>query len=192
MHPAQIRRGARRGGAPVRAAEGSGRVGVRYNLPGFETDGMTQPECVVFVGLQASGKTTFYRLHFASTHEHVSKDNFPNASRRDARQLALIDAALAAGRSVVVDNTNPTPADRLAVIRTARAHGARVVGYYFESTRPEALGRNRRREGKARVPDVAILTTAKRLVPPALDEGFDEIRRVHLTDAGTFEAVPVR
>ncbi len=151
---------------------------------------MTQPECLVFVGLQASGKTSFYKARFASTHDHVSKDNFPNVRRRDARQLALVDAALRAGRSVVIDNTNATPAERGPVIALARSLGARVVAYYFESTRPESLGRNRRREGKARVPDVAILATAKRLVPPTLAEGFEQVYRVRLTDAGTFDVVP--
>ncbi len=36
--------------------------------------------------------------------------------------------------------------------------------------------RNRQRQGKERVPDVAIFTTQKKLVPPALEEGFDEVR----------------
>ncbi len=150
---------------------------------------MTQPQCLVFIGLQASGKTSFYRARFASTHAHVSKDDFPNVRRRDARQLTLIDAALTAGRSVVIDNTNASADERRPVISLARSLGARVIAYYFESTRPESLGRNRRREGKARVPDVAILATAKRLVPPTLAEGFDEIYRVRLTEDG-FEVVP--
>ncbi len=148
---------------------------------------MTQPQCVVFVGLQASGKTSFYRHRFASTHEHVSKDNLPNARNRDARQAALVDRALAEGRSVVVDNTNPTPADRRPLISLAHARGARAVAYYFDSTRRAALGRNRGREGKARVPDVAILATAKRLVPPSAAEGFDEIFTVRIVEDGTFE-----
>ncbi len=161
-----------------------------YNLTGFETERMTQLECVLFVGLQASGKTSFYRERFASTHDHVSKDNFPHARNRDARQLSLIGAALAAGRSVVVDNTNATPAERRGPIATARAHGARVVCYYFAPDRRTSLGRNRGREGKARVPDVAILATAKRLVPPAMAEGFDEMYSVELTDDGKFEVRP--
>jgi len=150
---------------------------------------MTQPECVIFVGLQASGKTSFYRQRFVPTYVHVSKDNFPGARNRDARQSALIEAALGEGRSVVIDNTNAAPADRKAAIATARRLGARVIGYYFDSTRRGSLGRNRGREGKARVPDVAILATAKRLVPPSLDEGFDELYAVRLTDSGTFEVV---
>jgi predicted kinase len=159
-------------------------------LPGFETDRVTQPECVIFVGLQASGKTTFYRERFASSHEHISKDNFPKARDREMRQTALLDQTLACGRSVVMDNTNPTPADRRGPIAVARAHGARVVGYFFESAGLTSLGRNRRREGKARVPDVAILATAKRLVPPLRAEGFDEIYTVRLTDQGAFEVSP--
>ena len=42
----------------------------------------------------------------------------------------------------------------------------------------ECLARNARREGKARVPDVAIFATAKMLVPPSREEGFDELYRV--------------
>ncbi len=152
---------------------------------------MTQPECVVFVGLQASGKTSFFRERFASTHEHISKDNFSHARHRDLRQAALLDAALRTGRSVVLDNTNPTPADRQGAVAVARLHSARVVCYYFDSDRRSALGRNRRREGKARVPDVAILTTAKRLVPPSYAEGFDEIYVVRLTDQGAFDVSQV-
>jgi len=151
---------------------------------------LTQPECIIFVGLQASGKTTFYRERFASSHEHISRDNFPNARDRERRQAALLAEALERGRSVVLDNTNPTPADRRGPIAVARAHGARVVGYFFESETRASLGRNRRREGKARVPDVAILTTAKRLLPPLPVEGFDEIHCVRLTDQGTFEVTP--
>ena len=151
---------------------------------------MTQPQCVILIGLQAAGKTTFFRERFASTHRHVSKDNFPGARNRDARQAALVETALRDGNSVVVDNTNATLADRKGVIDIAHRLGARVIGYYFDSTRRISLGRNRRREGKARVPDVAILATAKRFVPPSPAEGFDEIHTVRLTDAGTFEVEP--
>lgn len=143
-------------------------------------------ECVILVGLQGAGKTSLYRARFSETHEHVSKDNFSRAKDKAARQLALVEAALAGGRSVVVDNTNPTAADRAAVIACARRHGARVIGYFFDVSTREAVARNRRREGRARVPDVAIFTTAKRMVPPTADEGFDELYRVTLATEGEF------
>jgi len=39
-------------------------------------------ELVVFTGLQASGKTSFYRHHLADTHAHVSKDAWPTRATR--------------------------------------------------------------------------------------------------------------
>lgn len=132
-------------------------------------------QLVILVGLQASGKSTYYRETLAATHLHVSKDLMPNARNRDAKQLALIEAALAEGKSVAVDNTNPTPAARAPLIALGRHYGARIVACYFETNVKDSVARNRRREGKARVPDVAIFTTAKKLVPPTFPEGFDEV-----------------
>jgi len=134
------------------------------------------PELIIFVGLQAAGKSTWYATHLAATHVHVSKDLMKNARDSDARQQRMIEEALAAGRSVVVDNTNPTPAVRAPLIALGRKHGARVIACYFQSIVKDAVARNRLREGKARVPDVALFVTAKRLVPPAIEEGFDEVR----------------
>jgi predicted kinase len=134
------------------------------------------PELIIFVGLQASGKSTYYHSHFAATHVHVSKDLMKNARNREEQQRQMIEAALAAGRSVVVDNTNPTPVIRAPLIEIGRRHGASVHAYYFETTVKEAVARNRLREGKARVPDVALFVTARKMVPPGLKEGFDEVR----------------
>ena len=137
-------------------------------------------ELVAFVGLQASGKSTFFREWFAGTHEHVSKDHFSRNRNKNRRQEHLLRAALSAGRSVVVDNTNPTPEDRRPLVRLGHEYGAKVVGYFFEAGVFECLRRNERREGKARVPDVAIYATAKKLVAPSIEEGFDGLLRVRL------------
>src|SRR5688572_11870543 len=117
---------------------------------------ITRMEVVILIGLPGSGKTSFFRSRFAATHDHVSKDLLPSARDKAARQLVLVEQALAAGRSVVVDNTNPRVVDRAPLIATARRHGARVVGYLLDTTRGECLARNRQREGRARVPDVAV------------------------------------
>ena len=136
------------------------------------------PELVILVGLPGSGKSTYYREHFAATHVHVSKDLMKNARDRDTKQRLLIEKALEEGKPVVVDNTNPTPAVREPLIAAARRSGARVVGYFFDVPVKVALERNRKREGNERVPDVAIFVTAKKLVPPKFEEGFDEIHVV--------------
>ena len=73
----------------------------------------------------------------------------------------------------------------------AREHGARVIGYYFTATTREAVGRNRGREGKARVPDVAIFTRAKRMVKPMVEEGFDELYAVTIDPDGAFSVQPM-
>ncbi len=141
------------------------------------------------MGLQASGKSTFYRERFAETHEHVSKDLFRHNKNRGRRQTRLVEAALSSGRSVVVDNTNPTPEDRASLIELAREHGARPVAYYFESETRDSRERNRGREGRARVPDVAIYATAKKLVPPSRSEGFEEVYRVRISEREGFEVL---
>lgn len=137
-----------------------------------------QPELVILVGLQASGKSTWVKAHLGASHEHVSKDLLPRTAKRDRRQLLLIEEALRQGRSVVVDNTNPTPEIRAPLIELGRKAGARVIAVNFQSSVKGALERNRNREGDARVPDVAIFVTSKKIRPATLKEGFDEIRTV--------------
>ncbi len=146
---------------------------------------MGDPVLIILVGLQAAGKTTFYRQRFADC-AHVSKDLMRRARPKDRRQVELVTAALRAGRSVVVDNTNPTVADRAPLIALGHAFGARVVGYFFEPDIRASIARNQQRQGREQVPKVAILTTAKRLQPPTAEEGFDELYRVRMEREGEF------
>ena len=150
-------------------------------------------ECVILIGLPGCGKTTFFRERFAATHDHVSKDAMRSNRRPDRRQAQLLDESLAAGRSVVVDNTNAGAGVRAAIIAAARRHGAGVVGYYFPTDARDALRRNRRREGRERVPDVAIFTTRKRLELPSYDEGFTTLFVVTVDEeAHAFHVSPLR
>jgi predicted kinase len=149
-------------------------------------------ECVILIGLPASGKSTFFRERFAATHDHVSKDLLRNNRQPQRRQDQLIAASLASGRSVVVDNTNPSAAVRAPVIALARKHGAEVVGYFFATEAGDALRRNRARDGRERVPDVAIFTARKRLEPPTMTEGFDRLFSVRMNEAErTFDVKPM-
>jgi predicted kinase len=144
-------------------------------------------DVVILIGLQATGKSSFCRERFAASHNLISKDEFRNARRPQERQMRLLGEALNAGRSVVVDNTNATREARAELIRAAREHGAAVTGYYFESKVDESLRRNQAREGKSRVPDVAIYSTIKVLERPTLKEGFDRLFHVRLSPQGGFE-----
>jgi predicted kinase len=141
----------------------------------------TPQELVVMVGLQGSGKSTWVREHLPMTHVVVSKDHWPNARRREARQQRVVAELLAEGRSVVVDNTNPATEDREPLVAAARAAGAAVRAVWVDTPLEVCLERNDRREGRARVPLVGVFATARRLVPPTTAEGFD---RVELVDGG--------
>jgi predicted kinase len=142
-------------------------------------------EMIILIGLQGSGKSTFYRTHFAQTHVLVSKDLIQ--SRKPARrQQQHVIEALQAGKSVVIDNTNASCESRVELIAVGREYGAAVIGYFFEVQLKASLERNRQRVGKARVPDVAIFATLKRLVPPTYGEGFDQLYSVQSRDDSTF------
>ena len=151
---------------------------------------MQNLELIILIGLQASGKTSFYRARLADTHARISKDALKNNRRPERRQLELVRAALAEGRSVAVDNTNPTRGDRAKLIALAREFGATVTGYYFASGVQECVARNRLRTGKECVPDVAIYTTIRKLERPSLDEGFDALHYVRLVGTDGFEISP--
>lgn len=144
-------------------------------------------QVVILVGLPGSGKSTFYAERFAATHVHVSPDNFPNNRNPGRRQATLLEEALVAGRDVVVDNTNLRAADRAPIIEAARRHGATVIGYAFEADVAKCRERNRKRQGRARVPDVAIYAARKRLEPPSHAEGFDALVRVRARDDQGFD-----
>lgn len=144
-------------------------------------------EAVIFCGVQGSGKTTLYRDRFAATHEHVSLDVL--GSR--AREAALIAECLEEGRPFVVDNTNPTPAERRRYLPPAREAGFRTVGYLVEVDPAEALGRNAERAGHARVPISGVVGTARRLIRPTPEEGFDELWHATAAPGGGWRIEPL-
>lgn len=135
-------------------------------------------EVIVLMGLQGAGKSTLYARRFAATHALVSLDLYRSARNKRARQARELDAALAEGRSVVVDNTSPRLADRAAIIERARAFGARVEGWWVATELVTCLARNALRAGRAHVPVRALLATACSFVEPRVGEGFDCVRVV--------------
>lgn len=139
-------------------------------------------ELVVMVGLQGAGKSTVVRSLYPS-HAVVSKDHWPNARRRETRQLRLVNELLGAGRGVVVDNTNPSAEERAPLVALGRRHGCVVLAVFVDTPVEVALRRNAAREGAARVPDVGLYATAKRLAVPTEAEGFDRVEIVRCPDA---------
>ncbi|QDU44650.1 hypothetical protein Mal52_31360 [Symmachiella dynata] len=135
-------------------------------------------EAVVFMGLQASGKSSFYKERFFSTHVRISLDLL-NTRNRERQFLA---ACLETQQPFVIDNTNPNREERGKYIAAAKEAKYSVAGYYFRSKVDECLGRNQNRVES--IPEVGILSTAKKLELPRIDEGFDKLYYVRLTGSG--------
>jgi predicted kinase len=134
-------------------------------------------EAVIFIGIQGSGKSTFFRERFFDTHVRINLDML----RTRRREELLIAACIEAGQSFVIDNTNPLPSDRARYIEPGRAAGFRAVAYFFE-----AMQRNNLRAGKQRIPAPAVAAAFKKLVPPSTEEGFKEIYTVKVVADGGF------
>ena len=143
-------------------------------------------EAVVFCGIQAAGKTTFYRERFFDTHVRISLDLL----RTRRRERLLLAACLEAGQPFVVDNTNPTAEERARYVVPALAARFRVRGYFFDTDAGAAFERNRRRAGPAVVPAAGLFGTQKRLQRPALAEGFARVDRVELVAPSGFRVTP--
>lgn len=140
-------------------------------------------DAVVFIDLQAAGKSAFYVQRFVHTHIRINRDML----RTMHRERTLLRACLDARQPLVIDKVNAAAADREPYIRAAQAAGFEVVGYYFQSKVDPCLARNAARAEPERVPDVAILGTHKRLEIPALAEGFDRLHYVRINQEGQFE-----
>jgi predicted kinase len=134
-------------------------------------------EGIIFVGVQATGKSTFFQRFFYKTHVRLSLDMLKTRHR----ESILVNACIEAKQPFVVDNTNPLRSDREKYIKKLKEHKFKVKGYYFQSTLDECLERNIRRQGQEQIPEVGVRGTYKKLEPPSYDEGFDELFVVHLT-----------
>ncbi|WP_189856783.1 ATP-binding protein [Streptomyces poonensis] len=148
----------------------------------------TGVDVAVLVGLQASGKSTFYGQCLSGRYGLVSKDLFPRGARnKQRRQMRLVEEHLAAGRSVAVDNTNPSPREWAPLVDLAHAYGATATAYWFPPDVSGSLRRNAAREGRDRVPDVGVLATLEQLREPSPADGFDVVRKVCFDGRGGFE-----
>jgi len=130
-----------------------------------------QPEAIILIGIQASGKSTFYKNRFFNSHVRISNDLL-RTKHRVARLLAY---CFETGMSFVVDNTNVERSTRAVCVEQAKARGYRVIAYYFEPDVERSTVWNSGRVGKENIPLKGILGTYKRLEAPLQSEGFDDL-----------------
>src|SRR5690349_16230612 len=109
-------------------------------------------EAVIFIGIQASGKSTFFTRCFSQTNIRLNMDMLHTRHR----EAILLKACLEAKQPFVIDNTNPGVEERARYILPAKENRFRVVVYYFQSNIADALQRNALRPDQERVPEKGI------------------------------------
>jgi len=140
-------------------------------------------QLVLFCGIQATGKSTFYQQRFFHSHVRLSLDLL----RTRHREQRLLQVCLGTQMRCVIDNTNPTRAERATYLAPAKAAGFEVVGYFFQSIAAEALVRNQQRPAARQVPEKGIRATRNRLELPTRVEGFDQLYFVRALGNQEFE-----
>ena len=124
----------------------------------------------IMIGIQGSGKSEFCRRYLADA-DRINLDTLKTRNK-ESRMIADCHAR---GANYVVDNTNPTKDDRARYIPSAKEEGYWVIGYFMQSCLKDCIARNDLREGKERIPAIAIAMTSNRLEMPSRSEGFDEL-----------------
>lgn len=133
-------------------------------------------EAIIFCGLQASGKTTYFKEHLFKTHVRISLDLFNTRRREDI----FLQTCFETQQRFVIDDTNASRKVRQPYIARAKEFKFKVIGYYFHSTFGEVIMRNKNRTEKELIPIAGIGGTLKRFQLPEYDEGFDILYKVQI------------
>jgi predicted kinase len=140
-------------------------------------------EALIFIGIQATGKSTFYKERFLKSHIRVNLDMLKTRHRENL----LLDACIEMKQPFVVDNTNPTKGDRQRYINLAKENKFKIIGYYFSSEISQCLERNKKRPDAEQIPERGIKGTHSKLELPDYAEGFDDLYYVKTNQNGGFQ-----
>lgn len=143
-------------------------------------------ECVLFIGVQGSGKSAFFKERFADTHVRINLDMLKTRTR----ETRFFELCLETSQRCVIDNTNPRREDRARYIAAAHARGFAIAAYWFDVPVKDAVARNAARPVAQRVPVPGLYRTAKLLQPPTRAEGIDALFRVRIVE-GRFVVEPL-
>lgn len=137
-------------------------------------------QAIIFIGIQASGKSSFYFERFSNSHLRLNLDMLKTRNR----ETILLNACITAKQPIVIDNTNATKEDRKRYIEKLKQGHFQVIGYYFKSSIGECLHRNNLRKDAERIPEIGIKATYNKLELPEYSEGFDELYYVSIGEEG--------
>lgn len=132
----------------------------------------TQSEMIIIVGSPSAGKSTFVREYYP-TYYRINQDTLKTRPRCIKETLA----AAKRHENIIIDNTNPTVANRADYIAIAQKYEYdKIICYIKEITMDRAKELNVRKNKK--LPMIAFNVFQSKYVEPTLDEGFTEIIKI--------------
>lgn len=137
-------------------------------------------EMIIFIGIPACGKSSFYKELFFNSHIRISMDLL-NTRNKEGK---LVQYCFETQSKMVIDNTNVTAESRKKYIHLGQRNQYQIIGYYFESNVLDCLERNKNR--KEPINEIGIKAKYKELEKPLFTEGFDKIFSVKTVN-NTFE-----
>ena len=135
-----------------------------------------KPKMLIFIGIPASGKTSFYNYYFKDDYKHINLDTLKTRFQEDL----AINESLKHMENLVIDNTNVLKDERKKYITIGKENNYKIIGYYFKSSINECIERNDNRENK--IPRTAVANKFNILELPSKEEGFDELYYVRIVN----------
>jgi len=181
-------------------------LGEKETLPTIEWDPKTLPksgqvikgvdndkiksgdkEMIIFCGSAGSGKSSFWR-NYLPDYVRVNNDTL----KTKAKCHKVAEEAMKEGKSLVIDNTNPSKAVRKEYIDLAKKYNYPVRCFHFDIPKDLAFhlddlrsyNIHRKHESK-NVGKTTIHAFFKNSEPPTVNEGFKEVQKVNFV-AGPF------
>lgn len=140
------------------------------------------------IGAPGSGKSTFVQNHLKD-YVRVNRDSL----KTKEKCLKAAEAAMKEKKYVVIDNTNPTAADREPYIKLAKDNGYNVRAFFINVEKDLAFHNDTQREvnkfrkhSSKRVGRIPIHSFFKYHELANTKEGFSEVKTVNFA-AGPFE-----
>jgi len=137
-------------------------------------------EIILLVGSPASGKSSFAKEYFVSKgYTWINRDTL----KTKEKCMKAMKEALTKGKSVIIDNTNPTKENRAFYILEAQKQALPIHCYHLITPKTICRHLNMFRENitggaHAHVPRLAFAVYNKNFEAIAEDEGFDSVTEV--------------
>lgn len=129
----------------------------------------SQQYCIIFCGLAASGKSSFYRYHLEEHgNVYINLDTLKSATKC----MSMAKKCFATKENCVIDNTNVDKASRAKWIDLCKKSNVIPIVLYFKLPLKHIFHNNKYRKltNRTTVSDVVIYTQNKKFEPPSLEE----------------------